>query len=277
MKLFILGCGFVGSKLAQFFKSKGALVTVTTTSPEKVKDLESIASQVLLLDKTKKLEEYLTHQDVLIVCAAPKSIDLYEEAFLETAQRVQKALENNTYVKQLIYTSSCSVYGEKEGNWVDENQSLEPSNESQKILVETEKIYLNHLPTSIKTCIFRLGEIYGLEKDIEFKIKRLVESKRAVHGQNYTNLIHVEDIVRAVDFAHKKDLLGVYNLCNDSHLTRREFYDKWCQYLNLDALNFSAHSQSIHRGNKRVSNQKIKLSGFEFEHPYAEPLKLDNS
>lgn len=272
MNIFILGCGFVGSKLAEFFMSRGDLVTVTTTTLEKTEDLKRIAHEVIFLNATQNLQHCLKHQDVLIVCVAPKNGNLYKEAYLDRALEVQKALEKNTFIKQVIYTSSCSVYGEKQGRWVDENQPLEPINEKQTILVETEKIYLNKLPNSIRSCVFRLGEIYGVEKEIKIKIEALIESHQPISGSNYTNLIHVEDIVRAIDFCLRKELVGVYNLCNDSHLTRKEFYLKWCDYLKLKPPHFNLEMKGIHRGNKRVSNQKIKLTGFEFQHPLAEPL-----
>ncbi|MCH9634722.1 MAG: Protein YeeZ [Chlamydiae bacterium] len=271
MNIFILGCGFVGSKIAELFFKQGHTVTVTTTSESKIQALEQIASQVLLVDSQTDLSLVLRHQDVLIITVAPKTKDDYEEAYLKTAELVLKALSQECHIKQLIYTSSCSVYGEKQGQWVDENHPLEPTNRSQQILCDTESIYLNKLPTSVKVCLFRLGEIYGLDKAIEFKIKNMTLLNYKPHGDNFTNLIHVEDIVRAVNWSLQNKSSGVFNLCNDSHLTRREFYDAWCQFLNLKPLEFRASKGGAHRGNKKVNNHKIKLMGFEFEHPVCEP------
>jgi len=230
MNVFILGCGFVGSHLAEHLKQKGNLVTVTTTSPSKIKKLESISNQVILLDENTTLKKILTHQDVLIVCAAPKTSKEYEKAYLKIALNLEEALEENTHVKHLIYTSSCSVYGEKKGQWVDENHALEPASFNQKILVEAEKVYLNRLPQSIKVCLFRLGEIYGLDKAIEKRIEKLSGSSLTTHGENFTNLIHVRDVIRAINWAIQHKSNGIFNLCNDSHLTRREFYDNWCRF-----------------------------------------------
>lgn len=271
MNIFIFGSGFLGSKLAAHFKSKGNLVTVTTTSPSKVEALKDVASQVVLLDSSTDLKKCLTHQETLIVCTAPKSGQGYREAYLETAEQLKNALKENTYVKHLIYTSSCSVYGEKSGDWVDENQSLEPVNSNQQILVDAEKIYLNQISSSIKVTVFRLGEIYGLEKSMESKIMRLCDSKMPVNGSHYTNLIHVQDVVKAFDFSTLKQMPGVFNLCNDSHLTRKELYQKWCAFLKINPPQFDPHYKSAHRGNKRVSNQKIKLHGFQFMHPVTNP------
>lgn len=273
MNIFILGCGFVGSHLAKDLKQKGNVITVSTTSVSKIKKLESISNQVVLLDEKTSLKKHLTHQDVLVVCAAPKNSEEYEKAYLQIALKVQEALAENTHIKQLIYTSSCSVYGEKKGNWVNESHPLEPINLNQQILVDAEKVYLNRLPRSIKPCLFRLGEIYGLDKAIEKRIEKLSGSSLTTHPENFTNLIHVSDVIRAITWAIQHKASGVFNLCNDSHLTRREFYDKWCEFLKLKPVEFGPLKQNSHKGNKRVSNQKIKLMGFEFEHPYSDPIE----
>lgn len=274
MKLFILGCGFLGSKLAVFFKEKGHLVTVSTTSPSKVASLDEIATEVVLLDDKTSLKDCLTHQEVLIVCVAPKNREDYQKTYLETAHRVKEALKDNRYIKAVFYTSSCSVYGDKRGMWVDETHPLEAAHSFQQTLIETEKVFLNQLPTAVRVCVFRLGEIYGLEKCIEEKMKKISGTRLSSDGESYTNLIHVTDVVRAIDWAYQKKLSGIFNLCNDSHEKRRDFYHKWCSHMGLHHVEFSpSPSVSIH-GNKRVSNHKIKLMGFEFEHPMTDPRPL---
>ncbi|MEL6911949.1 MAG: NAD(P)-binding domain-containing protein, partial [Cyanobacteria bacterium J06598_4] len=45
MRLGIIGCGYVGSRVARLWHEAGNEVAVTTTSPEKVADLEKIASK----------------------------------------------------------------------------------------------------------------------------------------------------------------------------------------------------------------------------------------
>lgn len=272
MKIFILGCGFVGSKLAAHFKSCGHIVTVSTTSESKVDQLKAISDEVVVLRSNTDLTPYLAHQEALIVSAAPKDKEDYEGAYYQTAIKVKEALSTNTHIRAVYYTSSCSVYGEKKGEWVDETHRLEPLNHQQKILAETEKVYLNQLPSQVKVCLFRLGEIYGLEKSMQEKIQRLNSINKQVNGDSYTNLIHVVDIVRALEWAMQKGVSGIFNLCNDSHETRRDFYCKWCQHLNLQEVQFTTDHNSYHRGNKRVSNHKIKLMGFEFEHPTADPF-----
>ena len=49
MKIAILGCGYVGTKIANLWNQKGHQLTVTTTSPERVSELENIAAQVVVM------------------------------------------------------------------------------------------------------------------------------------------------------------------------------------------------------------------------------------
>ncbi|NEP07825.1 MAG: NAD(P)-binding domain-containing protein, partial [Okeania sp. SIO4D6] len=44
MKIAIIGCGYVGTKVAKLWSQNGHQVTVTTTTPEKVSELKNITS-----------------------------------------------------------------------------------------------------------------------------------------------------------------------------------------------------------------------------------------
>ena len=46
MNIAILGCGYVGTAAAQHWQAAGHHVTATTTSPERVPELEAIAQRV---------------------------------------------------------------------------------------------------------------------------------------------------------------------------------------------------------------------------------------
>lgn len=274
MRVLIIGCGFLGSKLAKKLRARGDYVTVTTTNPENVSLLREYADRVAYLNTEDSLESIIADQQAIIVCAAPKTVEEYEHAYLSLAKRLAQALKGNHKVTQLIYTSSCSVYGEQSGQWVNEEHPLNPTNEKQKILIETEKVYLN-AANPLKVAIFRLGELYGLEKCIGNKVKRLAGKAFPYSPNNYTNLVHVKDVVRAIEWALSTKAMGLFNLCNDCHLLRKDFYATWCEALNLSPIEFDHTKINIHRGNKRVSNHKIKLMGFNFEYAEASPLERE--
>jgi hypothetical protein len=62
-------------------------------------------------------------------------------------------------------------------------------------------------------------------------------------------------------------LNGIYNLCNDFHIPRKPFYERLCQKRQIPPIQWDPTLTSLHQGNRRVSNQKIKTAGFAFTHP----------
>jgi len=75
-------------------------------------------------------------------------------------------------VRQLIYTGSYAVYGDREGAWVDEASPVAPANPNGQILCETEQVLLSASSDDMSVCILRLGGIYGPRREL---VKYLVE------------------------------------------------------------------------------------------------------
>lgn len=266
MKIGIIGCGYVGQAMALRWKQEGHTIAVTTRHPEKVPSLESLAHHVHVL-KEGTLNSFLSQQDAVLVSVAPSASSDYRSTYLNTAQQIKERVAQTPGLKQIIYTSSTSVYGDHQGAWVDENTLIVPAYESARILHETEQVLLGCASTHLKVCILRLGEIYGPGREIGERLRRMHSQLFAGTGESYTNLIHLTDIVEALHFTLKQRLEGVYNLCNDFHIPRRQFYEQLCQQAGIPSIQWDPTKTSQHAGNKRVSNQKIKSTGFVFSKP----------
>lgn len=260
MKIGIIGCGYLGKALAKFWKTKGHELSVTTRKIARVADLELIADHVIVLTP-ETLKQFIAQQEVLFISVAPDSEASYASTYLETAQHVIAALPQTPHLKQIIYISSTSVYGEHQGNWVDETTPIIPFNTSSDCLYATEQTLLQASTPHLHICILRLGEIYGPEREIS---KRLLTGKNfAGTGDQITNLIHLEEIIRAADLALNKNLEGIYNTCNDLHLPRKELYETLCKEKEIPSIQWNPFIKSVHGGNKTVSNQKLKKMGFQ--------------
>lgn len=265
MKIGIIGCGYVGQAAAlQWKKTAGHEISATTRSVEKMSHLQTIVDHVYLLNASHPLQTFIEQQEVLLIAVAPGGTSDYIATYLETAKSVAEAVERAPHLQQIIYTSSTSVYGDHQGAWVNEMTPLIPANENGWILAETEKILLGCASECRKACVFRLGEIYGPGREIAQRLRRMQGRVFAGMGEAYTNLIHLEEIVRASDFALTHRLSGLYNLCEDYHLPRRELYDKLCREEGLPAIQWDPSQVNPHAGNKRVSNEKLKEAGFDF-------------
>ncbi|MGB7520402.1 MAG: NAD(P)H-binding protein, partial [Spirulinaceae cyanobacterium] len=119
MKITILGCGYVGKAVANKWNAAGHNLTVTTTTPEKVTELEKVAQKVVVLkgDDLPALTKLIADQETILfsIGAKKRTVAAYQEAYLNTAKNLVTALENSSTVKQLIYTGSYALYGDQKG------------------------------------------------------------------------------------------------------------------------------------------------------------------
>lgn len=267
MKVAIIGCGYVGSAVARRWQAQGLDVLVTTTSEERVDELSAISSRVEVLVGTDgdRLQSVLSDRQVVLLCIASKRGASYADAYLRTAKTMAKVLPH-TAVEQLIYTSSCSVYGQHNGAWVTEPMPPLPITDNGKIIEQTEETLLSATSPQRQICILRLGGIYGPGRTLEKIYSRAAGTTRPGKGNEATNWVHLSDIVEAIGWAKEKRLTGLYNLVQDEVPTVRELIDEVCDRHHIAPVTWD-ESQPSTRKNVRASNAKIKSTGYQFVHP----------
>ncbi|MGD1897257.1 MAG: SDR family oxidoreductase [Phormidesmis sp.] len=266
-KAAIIGCGYVGSAIAKHWQTQGLDVLVTTTQEERVEALSAIASKVEVLTGTDvdKLQHALSDRQIVLLCVASKRGASYADTYLKTAETIARVLPN-TPVEQLIYTSSCSVYGEHNGAWVTEMMPPMPITDNGKIIEQTEETLLAATTPQQKVCVLRLGGIYGPGRTLEKIYSRAAGTTRPGKGEEGTNWVHLSDIVGGIDWAREKQLAGLYNLVQEEVPTVRELIARVCDHYNLASVQWDEGQPST-RKNVRVSNAKIKGTGYQFSHP----------
>ncbi|MBW4646367.1 MAG: SDR family oxidoreductase [Goleter apudmare HA4340-LM2] len=270
MNIKIIGCGYVGYAVAQFWRqNQNFIVTATTTTPERVPQLKAVAHNVAVTlgSDLEGLKAALHNQDVVLLSVGAKSATLYEETYLQTAKNLVAVLPQFPSIKQLIYTGSYAVYGDKKGAVVDEKTIATPSNNNGEILRETEEILLSAASTNLHVCILRLGGIYGPGRELVKIFGRAAGTTRPGSGDDITNWVHLDDIVGAIEFARQQQLAGIYNLVDDAHLISRELLGNLLQIHNLAPVIWDASLKNNRLYNSWVSNQKIKNAGYQFIHP----------
>ncbi len=241
MNITIIGCGYVGTALAEYWHQKQShLLTATTTTNERVEELEKVADKVVIMkgDDAMAVQSVVQNQDVVIVSVAPisdRQVDAegYAATYIPTAKNLVAALINAPTLKQIIYLSSCSVYGNRNGEWVDETVTISPQDKLVQILAQTEEILLAANTEKVKVCILRMGGIYGPERELGKRFVRIAGKTLPGTGENFMNWIHLDDIVSAVDFVLVNQGQGIYNLVNDVTMMIRDLCDQICDRENL--------------------------------------------
>ncbi len=270
----ILGCGYVGSALAACWQEQGHVVTGTTTSRARLAPLGELVSKAVVMkgDDLTAVHSLLKGQDTLVISVAPTGSQqadeaTYEATYLNTTKNLVEALSYAPTVKQIIYLSSCSVYGDRQGEWVDETAQIDPVDHKSQVLYESEQIILQAASDRQKVCVLRLGGIYGSGRELVGMFGGLAGMTMAGKGDRFVNWVHRDDIIGAIEFARLNDLNGVYNLVDDSQMTIKEQVKLVCDYYNLPPVNWDSSKLSLQRKSLQVSNQKLKAAGYDLIHP----------
>ncbi|MEO0455767.1 MAG: SDR family oxidoreductase [Cyanobacteria bacterium P01_A01_bin.114] len=268
IKATILGCGYVGKAVAKRLQHQGLMVTATTTSPERLAELNTVADRgvVLMGSDPGALHDCLSDQQVVLVCVGSKRGASYADTYLKTAKTLVEVLPQ-TQVQQLIYTSTYSVYGQHHGSWVTEATPAQPATDNGQVIAAAEQTYLSAAHPGRKVCIFRLGGIYGPGRELAKIYGRSAGKTRPGRGEEASNWVHLDDIVGAIDFAREHSLGGIYNLVQDEVPTVKDLIDRVCHHNNLAPITWDPSQPSARPYNAKVSNQKLKAAGYSFFHP----------
>lgn len=275
-KLLIIGCGDLGQRLAQHLDRE----TYTITGLRRHPPADQPHLHYLACDATQsgQLDTHFSDQsfDVIVITMTPteRSDAGYQQAYVSTCHNLIAALRQHQRKPRLIiFVSSTAVYGQNDGSWIDEQTATQPNGFAGTRLLEAEQIIQN---SGFAHCIVRFSGIYGPGRN---RLIEQVKQRRAPASPHYTNRIHAEDcagtLAHLIALQHKQPLANIY-LATDSSPTPMIEVVSWIAQ-QLGATDFLCAEASNERGNKRISNQRLLTSGYQFRYPdyrmgYAELL-----
>lgn len=269
MKIAIVGCGYIGSYLARLLHNKGNTVSTTIQDPKLLKVLNKITQKTTILKDANKSELIpIIQQNDAIILTIASDKKTFHEKLIFTATQFKEAAKSVGESKYLVYLSRTAVYGDMKGLWVDENTPPNPQDEIEKRLLETEEILNSLKDLGWSVCILRVAEVYGPDFELSKKISTNSDYFYRSPGNTCTNMVHLEDIIKAIKHALEHNLEGIYNLADDDHPTLRELLKKVGEKLNLTEVKWDPKSSKGKSRNFKVSNYKIKSTGFVFTHPH---------
>jgi nucleoside-diphosphate-sugar epimerase len=186
----IIGCGYLGERVARRWLSAGLRVAALTRSRAAhlaEQGIEPVVGDVL--DPLPKLPQART---VLYAVGFDRSVGAdMRDVYVQGLANVLQALPEP---ERFLYVSSTGVYGDAEGGEVDEEMSIDPGDESGRVVAEAEALLRDRLPEAI---ILRFAGIYGPGRLMRADTLR---SGQPIPGdpEQWLNLIHVEDGADAV-------------------------------------------------------------------------------
>ena len=192
INIFCFGFGQVAKSFISKLNSENFKINLSTTTRQPTQNLKinNINYSNFQLDNKnfdKKLLENLKHAEHILISIPPiGGIDLIAKNFCDVLEK--------SNLKWVTYLSATSVYGDHNGDWVDENSETKPtsSNGIERLKVEKEWMQLAS-KFDLPFQIFRLSGIYSNQYNI---LKRLKsgEAKIINKKNHFFSRIHVEDV-----------------------------------------------------------------------------------
>ncbi len=263
MARLVVGCGYLGARVAQRWASSGDETFVLTRSPARAEHLVQLGLQPLVGDVTEPGSlPALPEVDTLLwsVGHDRQAGKLIHEVYVEGLRNLLQVLPAPT--QRIIYISSTGVFGPCDGSWVDESSPCRPQRAGGAACWAAEQLLLNS-PWASRTVVLRLAGIYGPRRLP--RLKQLQASEPlATNPEGLLNLIHVDDAAQAVIRAAAAQLqLPRLFLIADGHpVRRRAFYEELaCLFQTPEPVFGTSLEEMGERsgsgGHKRVSNTRM--------------------
>lgn len=277
-KLLILGCGDIGLRLVHKLSADDYCVQGVRRR-EIHHDCPNLTLMAADLYQPSCINSILkiSTPDVILVTMTPdeRSDQSYKKAYVDTCQSLIESLRLLQQKPRLIlFVSSTSVYSQDDGSWVDELSPAEPKTFSGKRLLEAETLLCN---SEFPAMVVRFSGIYGPGRN---HLIRQVQSGKVSASSGFTNRIHADDCARVLAHLIEKQktqlLDDLYLASDDTPVPVNEIQIWIAKQLGIG--NFEIDVIESERSNKKISNQRLKKTGFEFlykgyQQGYAEIIK----
>jgi nucleoside-diphosphate-sugar epimerase len=256
----IIGCGYLGCRVATLWHAQGQRVYATTRRPEqadsfRAQGLVPVVCDVLDAESLMRLPAVDT---VLYAVGFDRAAgETMRSVYVDGLARVLDQLPRPA---RLLYVSSSSVYGQTDGSWVDEDSPTEPQEESGKVVLAAEQVLHAKLPGAI---VLRFSGIYGPGRLLR---RAAIEKGEPIVGDadKWLNLIHVDDGARMVLAAESHAAPGqTFNICDDQPVRRRDFYTELARVLGAPPPHFTPPLAALptpphEKANRRIRNVRMK-------------------
>ena len=272
-RILIAGCGYIGQAAADLFHAAGWAVQGWTRSAKSAASLSAKPYPVREVDVSQagQVAECAGMFDAVVHCASSSGGDteMYRKIYLDGARNLLETFRRS----KLLFTSSTSVYTQRDSSWVTEESETKPMRETSRVLLETERLVL-----ADSGVVARLAGIYGPGRSA--LLKKFLNNAAMIDPENdrFVNQVHRDDIAAALFLlvTRKAEGAQIYNVVDDQPILQSECYRWLAQRLNRPLPPIGRSTQKRKRGdsNKRVSNAKLRRSGWTPQYPtFAEAME----
>jgi nucleoside-diphosphate-sugar epimerase len=268
-ELLLVGCGDIPSRMLANLNPHHWHVIGIRRRQMPLRGVEMHFGDAAEPELIRRLVKRRPHQILLTLTPDTYDAEGYRRAYLEPARRVAEAAKQQSPETHLIFVSSTSVYGQNQGEWVDESSDTDPASATARVLLEAEA----ELMEAGNPCtLVRFSGIYGPGRSrLIDRVRRGSFTRPDACG--WTNRIHADDAGGAL--AH---LLTTFDgtghgplIASDSHPSTHLEVESWiAHHLGLASPPAEPVNKDGLRG-KRCRNGRLLNLGYRLRYPgYAE-------
>ena len=262
-RILLAGCGDVGLRVAVRLLAQGDEVWALRRNPprESVPGLRWLGADLTAPHAPGSLPAGIAR---VVYLPAPDARDkaAYRALFVDGLRHLLEALDARA-LKQVLLVSSSAVYGEHDGDWVDEDTPPAPMGFNGTLLLEAEQwLAAQAVPSSV----LRLAGLYGPGR--MQLVERVRSGAQCVPREvpHWANRIHVDDAASAI--AHLLRLEAPQSLylgVDDTPMPLDELYDFLAALIDAPPPEEGAAPVGV--GSKRLSNARLRASGWAPQWP----------
>lgn len=273
-KLLIVGCGDIARRILPRLRGHYRVFALLRDPSQRAFWREHGASPVLAdLDQPDSLQRIAGLADIILYLAPPAAADKCRSITgdgrdTRTSALLAALARGWSLPQRIVYISTTGVYGDCDGDLIDETHALRPATARACRRVDAERQLRAFGRRGVVVSILRAPGIYAADR---LPIERLRKGIPALYAPDdvYTNHIHADDLAMltcaAVRYGRNN---RTYNATDDSQIKMGDYFDLVADGFGLpraprlsrreaeerlSPLQFSFMSES-----RRLLNQRIK-------------------
>lgn len=279
-KILIVGCGAIGHELAKALAEAGHDVTGLKRNPppENRGKFKYFRADIASPTDLAALDTDFGH--IFFIVSADSHDENSYHAIYETGinNLLNRFAQTGSHAPW-IFVSSTSVYGQSQGEWVDEDSITSPDKSASLKIVNAEQKLMALNPANV---VVRFSGIYGPGRE---RLLRMAQQTPSIqqYPPYFTNRIHQRDCVGVLAFLLEQRLAGTsleqcYLASDDDPVALWEVVT-WLAGQMRCTPPIAKISENDCGMNKRCRNDRIKKLGYTFIYPnyksgYSEVIQL---
>ncbi|WP_321529162.1 SDR family oxidoreductase [Sedimenticola selenatireducens] len=272
----IIGCGYLGQRVARACLQQGLPVTGVVRSTASAGALQAAGLQARVLDLDVPSDSLPALRDTELFYFAPPPRQGTEET---RVRRLIAGFEQSGHPRRVVYLSTTGVYGDCAGAWVDETRPANPQVDRARRRWSGEQRFRAWSRASAgELVILRVAGIYGPDKLPLARLKRAEPTVRESEAP-YTNRIHIDDLVQVCLAAMARGGNGeIYNVSDGAPGNMTDYFNRVADWAGLPRppqislaeaqLQLSAGMLSYLQESRRLDSGKLQRElGVELRYP----------